>query len=78
MYPSVSSTYTSLFWEIYDSLENQKQTRGPEGTTVSETILKQELISSGKFDAGGAAQIVKDMIEAGKLTRLEYDVLCKV
>jgi hypothetical protein len=62
-----------FFWETFDRLERQKQDR----RVVSESMLKQELISSGKFDAGPAAQIIKDMIAIGKLTRLEFDVLCK-
>lgn len=64
------------FWETFELLQNQKQTKGSEGT-VSETILKQELVSGGKLTAGEAAQIIKDMKASGELENPEYDVLCK-
>jgi hypothetical protein len=67
--------YSSLFWKTYDKLENQKQSEAD--GTVKESELKQALISSGKFNAGEAAQIVKDMIDNGKLTRSGFDVLYK-
>ena len=65
-----------FFWETYDLLEKQKQTQGPDGT-VSESALKQDLISSGKFTAGEAAQIIKEVLDRDELTKLEFDVLSK-
>jgi hypothetical protein len=67
---------SSFFWETYENLEKQKQTQGPEGT-VSETILKQELIASGNFNAGEATQLINDKIANGELKRLGFDVLRK-
>ena len=67
-----------VFWKTYDNLENQKQTEGPpEEGTVSESAFKHALISSGKFTAGEATQLVKEMIDQDKLTRLGFDVLEK-
>jgi hypothetical protein len=64
-----------FFWERYELLEKQKQTQGPEGT-VSESALKQDLISRGII-AGEAVQMIKDMIARGKLIKLGFDVLSK-
>jgi hypothetical protein len=68
--------HEACFWETFDNLQKQKQTKGAEGT-VSETILKQDLISSGKFTAGEAAQLIKDMISSERLENPVYDVLYK-
>jgi hypothetical protein len=68
-----------LLWEIYEALENQNQHESSKYgiITVSESMLKQSLISSGRFTAGEAAQIIKDRIDSGELTRLEFDVLSR-
>ena len=63
----------SFFWETYDRLEKQN----PEEGKVSESMLKQELVSSGRLDAGPALQMIKDMIDNEKLVRLGFDVLVK-
>jgi hypothetical protein len=68
--------FPSSFWVFYNNLENQKQTEGPEGA-VSESKLKQELISSGMFTAGDAAQLIREAIESGRVTRSGFDVLIK-
>jgi hypothetical protein len=68
-----------FFWETFNRLEKEHS----EGQ-VSESMLKQELVSSGKFSASEAYQIVKDMLlvavtaaDAKKLQRLAFDVLVK-
>jgi hypothetical protein len=66
---------TTLFWEIYDKLENQRLPE-PDGK-VGEIALKQALISSGQFHAGDATQLIKGMIAKGELMRLEFDVLSR-
>jgi hypothetical protein len=68
--------FPSSFWRYYNDLEKKKQTQGLEGT-VSESALKQDLISLGMFTAGEAAQLVKDAIDSGKVTRLGFDILVK-
>ncbi len=70
----------SFFWQIYETLENQNRHESSSVygiITVSESMLKQNLISSGKFFAGEAAQIIKDKINIGELTRLAFDVLSR-
>jgi hypothetical protein len=69
-----------VFWEIYDALENQERHESSVVygiVTVSESKLKQYLISSGKFTAGESAQIIKDKVDSGELRRLEFDVLSR-
>jgi hypothetical protein len=75
----VSYSSNSFFWEIYCALENQNHGQSSVYgiVTVSESMLKQNLISSDKFTAGEAAQIIKDKIDGGELTRLAFDVLSR-
>lgn len=72
----VKQDFPSSFWVFYNDLEKRKQTQGPEGT-VSESALKQELVSNGVFTAGEAAQVVKDAIDTNRVTRLGFDILVK-
>jgi hypothetical protein len=70
--PHTHNFIFSFFWETYNRIEKQN----PEGK-VSETMLKQELISSGKIDSGPAAQMIKDFIRSGELVMLGFDILVK-
>ncbi len=62
----------AFFQETYDRLEKLN----PEGK-VNESMLKQELVTSGNFTAGEAAQIIKDMIWNGNIQELGFDILGK-
>ncbi len=53
--PKILPTHIQFFWEVFDALENQKQTE-PDGT-VSESGLKRALL--GKFTIGEAAHWLK-------------------
>jgi len=60
------------FWQTYDLLENK------ENHTVSESSLKQSLMLSAKpLTASEAAQVIKELVDADVLKRVEYDVLVK-
>ena len=61
-----------FFSETYDRLEKQNPER-----KVSESMLKQELVTSGNFTAGEAAQIINDMVSHGNIQKLGFDVLRK-
>ena len=69
-----------FFWGMYEALENQNR-HEPSSVygivTVSESKLKRNLISSGQFTAGEAAQICRNKINNGELTRLAFDVLSR-
>jgi hypothetical protein len=73
--PGFVTHNTLFFWDVFNLLEKQKQPE-PDGT-VRESELKQALISSGKFNAGEAVQLVNDAIEQGLVKRLEFDVIGK-
>lgn len=60
-----------IFWQTYYSLENKQNHR------TIEPSFKAGLISTGSFTATDAQQAIKEAIDRGELTRLEYDVLCK-
>jgi hypothetical protein len=65
--PVITNTELGLaFWDAFDRLENQKQ-QEPDGT-VSESMLRQELIATGKFNAGEATEAIEDLIDHGVLT----------
>jgi hypothetical protein len=58
----------SDFWAVYDRLEKLDS-----GTNiVNHKKLHEALIASGKFFAGDAAQIISDMVKAGKLELVSY------
>jgi hypothetical protein len=60
------------FWQTYDLLENK------ENHTVSESSLKQSLMLSTKpLTVSEATQVIKELLDAGVLKRVEYDVLIK-
>jgi hypothetical protein len=59
-----------LLWQLFDLFNGN-------GRKVSESMLKNGLISSGKLDASEAAQLIKDMKASGELESPEHDVLCR-
>jgi hypothetical protein len=75
------------FWQIYGDLEQkqqqqqqqQQQTSDPNITmdvdknTLSGQEIKNRLISSGKFFAGDAFQMLEDMTKKGKLEKVAFD-----
>jgi hypothetical protein len=68
------------FWQIYKELEQQQQQCSSpplimeiDKITVSGQELKNCLISSGKFFAGDAFQIIEDMLKKGKLEKVAFD-----
>lgn len=67
-----ASSSSVLFWEIFEQLEKQH----PE-CMVRESMLRRDLIASGKFDAGLAVLAVNEAVDTCKLRRMEFDVLCR-
>lgn len=57
-----------FFWQTIGELENKQR------HLVSESLLKSTLVSSGKFIAGEAAQIIKDNISEGNLVKNNDDL----
>jgi hypothetical protein len=66
--------FSLTFWTLFDALSSVD----PKGESrVIESTFKAGLIASGEFTAGEAAQAIKDAIDNGRLTRLEFDLLVK-
>jgi DUF2075 family protein len=64
----------SVFWSIYERLENGNGETG----TVKHSELHEALLSSGKFYAGDATQIVEDMVKAGSLEAVSFGTYKRV
>jgi hypothetical protein len=63
------------FWAIYNECEIDSNGKG---RMVNHEILQTRLIASGKFYAGDATQITKDMVKVGKLKVIDINQYKKV
>ena len=59
------------FWAIYDRLEDNGSGNG-DGRIVNHKKLHEELVSSGRFYAEDATQIISDMVKAGRLEIVSF------
>jgi len=62
------------FWPVYDRLEKLDLDKN----IVNHKKLHEALVSSGKFYAGDATQIISDMVKAGKLKMVSFHSYRKV
>ena len=69
-----SEDIASVFWSIYEPLEN-----GNGGTgTVKHGELHEALLSSGKFYQGDATQIIEDMVKDGMLEPVSFHLYRRI
>jgi hypothetical protein len=72
----------AAFWNIYDKLEEeQKGLRNHmevDKTTISGEVLKQRLVSSGRFYTSDAALMLEKMVSKGELKEVIYDTYIRI
>ena len=78
---SIDNTKVETFFRIFDELASQQPSTTTKATammevdrnTVSGEELKKRLVSSNKFFAGDAFQIIEDMVKEGKIEKVAFD-----
>ena len=84
-FPQITSSFfqgddntISVFWSIYEGLENGNGNGDGRQGTVAHNELHEALVSSGKFYAGDATQIVEDMVKSGSLETVSFGTYKRV
>jgi MCM AAA-lid domain len=66
--PSAEKNVDDVFWQRFDELEKESDYK-----LVDHQILKENIVSSGKFYVGDAHHYIENMVKSGKIIEVGFD-----
>ena len=71
--PSADHHHQQIFWQRFDELEKESDDK-----LVDHQILKESLVSSGKFYVGDAHKRIESMIKSGRIIEISFHKYKKI
>jgi hypothetical protein len=71
--PSADLHHQQIFWQRFDELEKESDNK-----LVDHQILKESLVSSGKFYVGDAHKRIESMIKSGRIIEISFHKYKKI
>jgi hypothetical protein len=65
--PSAEKNVDDVFWQRFDELEKESDDK-----LVDHQVLKESLVSSGKFYVGDAHYCIENMVKSGKIIQVGF------